>query len=229
MSNKIIHTRKRYLALAGIFVLLGLVLVFLPEKDNTKKLEPEKLLISLNDHSRIVTTDEVSDRLINNDPSILLIDVRSAEEFNKGSLPGAINIPLSEILEEQSLELFRRKAYDKVIYSNGDVLADQAWVLLAGKLMDRIFVMDGGLNCWVKSIVNPQRPADESPMEVFELYNTRVAASRYFSGMNSIFEYVDVAGAPKSSVKSAPAIHKAAAATVLPPPPAEEEEEEEGC
>jgi rhodanese-related sulfurtransferase len=227
MSNKIIHTRKSYLALAGIFVLLALVLLFLPEKDNTKKLQPEKLLISLNDNSRIINTDQVADRLINSDPSILLIDVRSAEEFNKGSLPGAINIPLSEILEAQSLELFERKAYDKVLFSNGDVLADQAWVLLSGKLMDRIFIMDGGLNYWIKTIVNPQKPGDESPVEDFELYNTRVAASRYFAGMNTAFEYVDVAGATKPVVRSA--AKTKTAAPVLPPPPAQEEEEEEGC
>ena len=228
MNKKIIHTRKRYIALTIIFILLGLVLVFLPERDNTKKLAPEKLLISLNDNSRLVKTDEIADRLINNDPSFVLIDVRSEEEFEKGSLPGALNIPLTEILSEESMNIFQRKAYDKIIFSNNDVLADQAWIVLAGKLVERTFILKGGLNEWGRTIVNPVKPDDSAPVEAFELYNTRKAACRYFAGQSKPFEYIEVEVKP-SRRKISATQKKQPTAPVLPPPPEEEEEEEEGC
>ena len=37
MEKKIKHTNIRYVGLALVFILLGLGLVFLPDKDNTKK------------------------------------------------------------------------------------------------------------------------------------------------------------------------------------------------
>ena len=228
MENKIIHTRKRYLALAAVFVLMGLVLVFLPDKDNSKQLKPEKLLINLQDNSRLISTDEVADRLINKDPSLLLIDVRPREEFEKSTLPGAMNIPLTEILSEESLKVFNRKAYDKVIFANNDVLAEQAWVLLAGKLVERSFLMSGGINRWLRTIIQPEAPDESAPQEAFELYHQRVASSRYFSGQSKAFEYVETKGSGDQAKKSTNAgVKKAAPA--LPPPPPPAEEEEEGC
>jgi rhodanese-related sulfurtransferase len=227
MSDKVIHTRKRYFALAGVFVLLGLILVFRPDKDNTKKLQPETLLIGLNDNSRLISTDQVADRLINNDPSMILVDVRSPEEYAKGTLPGAMNIPLAEILSTESLKLFNRAAYDKVIFANNDVLSNQAWVLLKGKLVERTFLMTGGINGWVRTIINPEMPPEEAPIEAFELYNARLGASRFFAGQSVPFEFVEPEAPATRVVKETarPKIQTPA----LPPPPAAEEEEEEGC
>ena len=228
MDSKIIHTRKRYLALAAVFVLMGLVLVFLPERDNSKQLSPGKLLVSLQDNSRIITTDIVADRLINKDPSLLLIDVRPPAEFEKGSLPGAMNIPLADILGEESLSLFNRKSYDKVLFANNDVLAEQAWVLLAGKLVEKTFLMSGGLNEWVKTILDPVPPDESAPREMFELYDQRVGASRFFSGQSKAFPYVDI-NSGSTSGSTAPAVGPKKSAPALPPPPPVEEEESEGC
>lgn len=225
MSNKTTHTRKRYLALAAIFLLLALGLLFLPDKDNSKKLEPEKLLISINDNSRFYSSDLLADGMINNDPSIILVDVRPETEFAKGSLPGALNIPFEDILSEQSLNVFKRKAYDKILLSNNEVLADEAWILLSGKLMERTFVLKGGINDWVSTIINPVEPGESAPIELFELYDTRRAASRYFTNNNTAFEYQEIKvqkATPREKIK------KSSPAPVL-PPPVEEEEEEEGC
>ena len=227
MEKKIKHTNIRYVGLALVFILLGLGLVFLPDKDNTKKLEPSTLLIKLNDNSRLISTDQISDKLITQDPSLILVDVRSPEAFSQGSLPGAINIPFSEILEEESLKLFNRKAYDKVIFANNDVIADQAWVLLAGKLVERTFLLEGGLNQWVNTIINPQKPEAASPTEDFELYTSRIAASRFFVGQSIPFEYMEFDGKVKPASK-AKTPKKATSAPVI-PPPVEEEEEDEGC
>ena len=191
MDNKILHTRKRYLALAGVFLLLGLGLVFLPDKDNKKEMKPEHLLAKLVDKSRFISTDDVADQLINNDPTMILIDVRSKDEYDKGSLPGALNIPLSEILNESSTQVFQRKSYDKVLFGNSDIYADQAWILLSRNLMGRTYVMKGGLNHWMETIINPTEPNPAEPIENFELYHARVAASRYFAGQNTAFIYSD--------------------------------------
>jgi len=226
MDNKTIHTAGRYGVLAAVFLILGLVLVFLPDKSNKKEMLPEHMLAKLVDNSRFISTDEVAEKLIGNDPSIQLIDVRRGEEFDKGSLPGAINIPLDEVLGEEALKVFKRKAYDKVIFGNSDTYADQAWMLLSREMMKRTYIMKGGLNHWVQTIINPVEPNPASPIEDFELYDFRVGASRYFSGQNSEYRYSENTGSakPKPVVKQ----KKAASAPVL-PAAQEEEEEDEGC
>jgi hypothetical protein len=45
-----------------------------------------------------------------------------------------------------------------------------------------IYVMKGGLNCWIETIVQPEMPDETASKEAFELYNTRRGASMYFTG-----------------------------------------------
>lgn len=48
-----------------------------------------------------ITVDEV-EKLRIKDQDLVLIDVRSAKVFEKGSIPGAINIPFEELENRQS-------------------------------------------------------------------------------------------------------------------------------
>ena len=48
---------------------------------------------------------------------ILLIDVRENDEFKNGSLKGSISIPLGDIEENSYLELIKKEAKDKEIFT----------------------------------------------------------------------------------------------------------------
>lgn len=227
-NKKIKHTRVRYLILAAMFVLTALILVFLPDKDNSQEMKPEHMLNSLIDNSRFISVDQIAEKLIDKDPSIILIDVRSEEEFEKSSLPGALNIPLDEILSEESLKVFGRKAYDKVLFSNQNILSDQAWILLARTMQEKTFILKGGLENWVDLIINPEKPDVIESDGALELFNFRLAAGRYFAGESKEFEKIDLSKIAKKPVRKATSPKKTTPAPVL-PPPVEEEEEEEGC
>lgn len=228
MNQKIKHTRKTYMALAAVFVLLGFGLLFLPERENKKEMKPEQLLVQLTDNSRLVTTDEIAKKLVNNDPSIILIDVRKKEEYNSGTLRGALNVPLQDILGEESLKIFNRKAYDKVIFSNSDLYADQAWILLSRNQVQRTYILKGGLNEWVRTIIDPLPPGEGAPSEDIDLYNFRRAASQYFTGQSKAFEFEDIEHVPASEKSNSSKVSKPKSQPLLPPPPAAVEEEE-GC
>jgi sulfur-carrier protein adenylyltransferase/sulfurtransferase len=173
---------KKYLLLAGIAIALGIGILFMPTKGYTRQMEPKLLLSAIDDPSRFLSTDDITDRLVKKDPALILIDVRSAAQFKAFSVPGAINMPIDSLFSASSLEILNQKEKDKVFYSSADVTADQAWILCKRTGIDRIFVMQGGLNTWFATIVKAVKPAETAPAKDIDLYQFRVAACQYFFG-----------------------------------------------
>ncbi|MDO9255067.1 MAG: rhodanese-like domain-containing protein [Bacteroidales bacterium] len=173
---------KRYLLLAGIIIALGVGILFMPAKDTSKQTQPELLLAAIDDPSRFLSTDDITDRLVKKDPALMVIDVRSESQFKAFSIPGAINIPADSLLSASAQEILNQKEMDKVFYSNADVTSDQAWIICKRMGMQRIYVMQGGVNKWFNTIVKAEKPAEAAPIEAMELYQFRIAACQYFFG-----------------------------------------------
>lgn len=173
---------KKYLLLAGIVIALGIGMLFMPEKDADKQVQPEILLAAIDDPSRFLSTDDITDRLVKQDPALLLIDVRPNSQFDAFSIPGSINIPVDSLLSGPALEMLAQKAKDKVFCSNADVTSEQAWIVCRRLGMERIYVMRGGVNEWFKTIVKAEKPAETAPSEALDLYHFRLAACQHFFG-----------------------------------------------
>ncbi len=163
-------------------ILLSAGMFLLPERNDYHELKPGELLAAANNQSRFLSTDLVASRMIDGDPSLFLIDVRSIYAYEEYSLPRAMSIPLEEILYPEWEEYLEQEGMDIVLFSNGDILADQAWMLLKRADKDNIFIMKGGLNCWFKTIMQPVPPPATAPTEAFDLYQFRKGAAQYFGG-----------------------------------------------
>jgi rhodanese-related sulfurtransferase len=174
--------KKRYLLLAGIIIALGVGILFMPAKDATKQTQPELLLAAIDDPSRFLTTDDITDRLVKKDPALMLIDVRPESQFKAFSIPGAINIPVDSLLSSSAQEMLKQKEMDKVFYSNADVTSDQAWIICKRMGLQRIYVLQGGVNKWFNIIVKAEKPAESAPTEALDLYQFRMAACQHFFG-----------------------------------------------
>jgi len=185
---------KKYFIPVVLMVGLGLVLVLLPPKKAYDEMQPEELLRQVTSPSRFVSPDDVADRLIKKDPSMLLVDVRSAGQFMEYSLPGAFNMPLQDILKPEFDELLSQEGMEFIFYSNGDILSDQAWILYRRKEYKNIFVMKGGLNEWFNSFFLMQPPPETASGEEIALYQFRSGVRQYFTGGETI-------AAPGSSVE----------------------------
>jgi rhodanese-related sulfurtransferase len=173
---------KTYIILASVLVLLGIGLVFLKANTNKDELNPEKLLTEINENTRYISTDELAKRIIESDPSVQLIDVRPAKEASKFMLQGAINIPLADLLNEDSQAVFGQDGKDFIFYSNDDIFANQAWTITRRLGIKNLHVLKGGLNYWAETILQPVAPAATEPQEAFDLYQARLGASQFFTG-----------------------------------------------
>jgi rhodanese-related sulfurtransferase len=170
----------RYTILALILVILAAGLVLLPKYQKHEGINPEELLSKAISPERYISTDILADRLVNQDPSFILIDVRDEAEYTKYSLPNAINIPLKKLLDEDSVPYLNQSQYNVILFSNDNFNADQAWILCNRLNYKNLKVLKGGLNEWFKTIINPVKPTENMTALDFELYSTRKAASMFF-------------------------------------------------
>ncbi len=211
-----------YIVAGSILVLLGLGLALLPEKNNRKELSAEQLVLELTDETRFASGDLVAGKIISKDPVFLLVDVRTPEAFAAFALPNAINIPLENLLDEESAEILDRDYLDIVFYSDDDLKAEQAWMLKKRSGAKSIHILKGGLNQWIKDFFLAAEPNPTAPREAHEQYQFRQAARTYFLGGSRPID-------PSALGDLEPAAPAKREIKVLPKKPAAQQEEEEGC
>lgn len=171
------------LILATAVIPLGLIIAAVPE-NTTKpyKLTAEQLLEEVKSGTQFMQPEEVADMVISKDPTLQLIDVRPVDEFEKFSLPGAINIPLVDILSNEWEETINQDVKLNVFYSNGTNDANQAWMITRQLGYQNNYVLQGGVNYWAETIMNPEVPATTSANEEFAKYDLRKGAGMALGG-----------------------------------------------
>ncbi|PIR55241.1 hypothetical protein COU74_02460 [Candidatus Peregrinibacteria bacterium CG10_big_fil_rev_8_21_14_0_10_36_19] len=92
-----------------------------------------------------ITAKDLCEVLKSDDKNVLLLDVRSAEEFEEGHIPGAINIPAMGLLN-RSDEL---KGYERIFVNcKGGGRSMMACQYLNQKGFDNVYNVIGGFDAW---------------------------------------------------------------------------------
>lgn len=192
---------NRYQILALVLFILAAGLVLLPKHKKNEGISPELFVKNASSTERYISTDLLADRLVNQDPTVLLIDTRPAIEFNNFALPNAINIPLKDLLKDELNGYLDQDLYDVVLYSNDNFYADEAWMIGNRLGYKNLYVLKGGLNEWFNTIIDPKKPEETMPKEDFELYSFRKAAGMYFGVSMEIEEEAKVVVKKEVTVK----------------------------
>lgn len=170
-----------------------------------KEICPYELIHQSAKGEKAITTDELAKKLMMKDPSILLIDVRSAEEFAKFSLPGSINIPIANLLDDENRDIINQEVMTNVFYSNGSDLALKAWVVTERVGFKNNRYLAGGLNRWVETILKPIPPKETDVIDEIELYEFRKVASTFFGKAQAEVSSGNAPAAAPSAPAAAPA------------------------
>ncbi|MBT4404174.1 MAG: rhodanese-like domain-containing protein [Acidiferrobacteraceae bacterium] len=89
-------------------------------------------------------------QLINQENAVV-VDVCQPEEFRKGHIPAAINIPVEQIKEQLGqLEKFRKKDRPIVLSCRSGQRASRAAAVLRKNEFKRVYTLSGGLAAWEK-------------------------------------------------------------------------------
>jgi sulfur-carrier protein adenylyltransferase/sulfurtransferase len=173
--------------LALIIIPMGLIIAAVPSnKTKPYKLTAEQLLGEANTRTQFISPENVADMIVKKDPAFQLIDVRSQDDFEKFSLPGAINIPVPDLLSDKFTDVLNQDAKMNIFYSNGTITANEAWMITRQLGYKNNFVLEGGLNYWFDVIQNPQKPASTSPDEEFAKYDFRKSAGAALGGGGAV-------------------------------------------
>jgi sulfur-carrier protein adenylyltransferase/sulfurtransferase len=174
--------KRKYFILATLLIILALGLVLLPGKNGPEEINPNVLLSSIVERSRYLSADQVTHRIIENDPALLLIDLRPAGQFRTFTLPGAVNVQPDSLLTPNSMELLSQPGKDKVLFSDADLIAEKAWLLCTRYSLNRIYIMKGGMNEWFNTIIRPNVASGTPSSADLDLMSFRKAARQFFTG-----------------------------------------------
>ena len=187
-KSKKFLVKTRYMILAAILFLLAIGLVLIPKHVKHEGIRPELFVKNILSGERYIGTDHLAERMISQDPSLVLIDTRSVEDFDKFTLPNAMNLPLAHLFNEEINYFLDQEIYDVVLFSNDHFLADEVWMLGNRMGYQRLYVLQGGLNEWFNTIIHPQAPDQTKSQDAFDLYSFRKAAGKYFGVANDTIE-----------------------------------------
>ena len=87
------------------------------------------------------------ERLLKEDSSVMLIDARSAEEYDEGHVPGAINVGIVELAE--FAESRGNASEGLVVTMCGSAgRGEKAAEILLSRGVGNVLVLQGGLKAW---------------------------------------------------------------------------------
>jgi rhodanese-related sulfurtransferase len=120
------------------------------------------------------------------DNTVQLIDLRPAVEFRAFNIPGAINVPYYEFLDQDPDRILNNGKTRNIFYSNGDLYSNYAMVIARGLKYKNTFVMKGGLNEWFSTVMNSSFTGERISARENALFETRMRAKKMFTEINSL-------------------------------------------
>ncbi len=175
--------RPSYWIPSAVMIAGGLLLLLLPAQPRSSwhEVSTDKILTTISNQQHLTGIDEVAYSIINGkEIPVLLIDVRDAEDFARFSLPGAVNIPLDQILEHRYESTLRTPDQKIVFYSNSNTLATQAWMIATRAGIENLTVLAGGLNGFVQTIFQESHVTESIDMNIEYQERFREKAKNYF-------------------------------------------------
>ena len=172
---------------SAILIALAGFIIFLPDnRQSSGELNVNAMLEAMNEPGQFLSVDQVARLVVYEDTSILLVDVRDQESYRAVHIPGAINIPVSDILNPDWSGYLNDPAVKPVFYSNGNTLAGEAWMLCTQKGYTGSMIMMGGMNEWYREVMESTFKGGRISAADNATFEVRYRARDFFNRMNSM-------------------------------------------
>jgi rhodanese-related sulfurtransferase len=145
--SKFVKTNRLFLAALVTVLIIIVVLLSLRSSPVSYKISADKVAAILADTSNEVSPFHLYGQLKMNEPGIVLVDIRNADEFLKGHIDKAVNIPVRDLLQHRSLAFFKELQKNRtiaILYGTDQLKANGPWMLLKQLGIENIKVLQGG-------------------------------------------------------------------------------------
>jgi rhodanese-related sulfurtransferase len=153
-----------------VAIAVGCVLATVPEREPRLIGKASDLAYQRNHPVPLMTADELAFRLLDQNPSIQLVDIRDPESFAKNGLPTAVNIPIEEFFGKQWDAILGARGKTKVFFGEDESAAAAAATLATLLGYKRARVLQGGLREFTNTILQAHEPARELTPEEHDTY-----------------------------------------------------------
>ncbi len=124
------------------------------------KVRNAEMLSSAVSEERKVLPFQLMDLIRNNQlKDHLIVDLRKPEQFNKGSLPGAVNIPFESILERHSLKQLKKAGNSALLFSDDEAQASAAAMLLISQGLTEVRTLANDYDFLKTQVIETFQPA----------------------------------------------------------------------
>lgn len=139
--NHFLKKNKNWLGWMALALFIILMAFFFRPNSPEYKLNEVKTLQLMNDKSMAIAVSEIAGKQT--------IDIRTAEEFAHGHFENAINIPIRQLLDKESIKLLKQLKDDgsvAVLYGSHELEAVSPWLLLQQLGFKNILRLKGYIN-----------------------------------------------------------------------------------
>lgn len=127
-----------------------------------------------------MTADELAFRIIDRDPSLLLIDVRPGTAFAGWTLPGAVHLPPADLFGRDTPAALAQVHRRKIFFAEDEIEAEKAAALAQLLGYKNVGILGGGLNGFRSTILAPSGP--QSTMD--DVHAFRADAARQIADLS---------------------------------------------
>lgn len=178
---------------AFLVIFAGVMLLVLPPQPRSTWHETgaSTILKEMASREHYTCPDEVAFSIMQEQKHpVLLVDVREPADFKRFTLPGAINIPLDEILHRRWRPVLESYDYRVALFSYSDTHAEEAWLIARRAGLKEIKVLEGGLNNFLYSIFLEEIVVERERPDCLEVHTMRFRgeARDYFQSGKAIKE-----------------------------------------
>jgi thiosulfate/3-mercaptopyruvate sulfurtransferase len=175
------YLNSTFLRTMSVVLVIAAVAVFiLPSEPGAERMalagspSDQALLEAIEAAEDHIEPEELADAMLQGDGNLVVVDVRSADEYNAFHIRGAVNVPLPELIEY----LAPYKNHGRIVlYSNGMTHPAQARDTLARLGYQNVFMLTDGLQGFLDRCLKPVSLRREP---LAEPYAERVRAWRAF-------------------------------------------------
>jgi rhodanese-related sulfurtransferase len=93
-----------------------------------------------------VSSEKVIFDIMNERNDVVYIDLRDLEQYQRFTLPGAINMRPEEVLDRKYRAFFRKDPREKIFFSDGTSISTRVWAIGRRVGYQNLHILDGGLN-----------------------------------------------------------------------------------
>lgn len=136
---------KRHVLAAGILLLVALVVAVLPERKTALIQKAESAAYQQEHPLTVMTADELTFKILDHDPALMIVDVRPVGVPRAIALPGAVNISLDGLFARENATVLGMRHRQKVFVDDDGVGAAKAARVAALLGYEDVRVLENGL------------------------------------------------------------------------------------